>query len=58
MKIRNDYFTIYDLLITGEHTCMHIPPLKTWVYTPACDVVAPLGLRVYASYGDHSPSNS
>ena len=64
-------FTIYDL----QHTSALIPltsvllsPLRgschthvhqTGVYTPACDVVAPLGLRVYASYGDtHSPTST
>ena len=38
------------------HTGVYTP---TGVNTPACDVAAPLGLRVYASYGDtHSPTST
>ena len=38
------------------HTGVYAP---TGVDTPACDVFAPLGLRVYASYGDtHSPTST
>ena len=38
------------------HTGVYAP---TGVDTPVCDVFAPLGLRVYASYGDtHSPTST
>ena len=52
---------IWGNIISFHPLGVPIPSITfhTGVNTPACDVAAPLGLRVYASYGDtHSPTST